>query len=202
MRSPHLAIVYVDWMEEDLFHDLVENVVDERLELLVESRESEVYASVEWLLPTAAVIYISKSYFDGFLKEMGKDHYALLKKGVKALWAKMLGPKAPELDVVSSPGKVSREQPYSLVYSIMAETGQGSRFKLLFPRGLSESEYEHTVDAFLDFLAKFHSQELDAATQNELKSARVVGGTLLLVYDSALNSIRTLDPIRRGTGEA
>src|SRR5690348_1427845 len=44
-------------------------------------------AGVEWLLPTAAFVFISKSYFDGFLKEAGKDHYDLLKKGAGKLWA-------------------------------------------------------------------------------------------------------------------
>jgi hypothetical protein len=195
MRPPHLAVVHVDWLPADAFGDFVESVSHQDLELLVQSRENEVYAGVEWLLPTAAFVYISKSYFDGFLKEMGKDHYALLKNGLKALWGKMLGPKAPKPTVISSPGKVSKDQPYSLLYSIMAETGEGHRFKLLLPRDMTQEEYEKTVDGFLDFLEKFHSRNLDASTVEQLASTRVVGNVIPLVYDTSRQAIRTLDPL-------
>lgn len=195
MQSPHLAVIHVDWIPSEAFDDLVKTVSHDDLQFLVEERENDVYAGIEWLLPTAVVIYIGKSYFDGFLKEMGKDHYALLKKGLKALWGKMLGPSAPEPTVISSPGKVSKEQPYSLVYSIMAETGTDYRFKLLLPRGLSQEEYETTVDGFFSFLEKFHAKELDAPTLEHLNSVRLIGSVVPVVYDTSIKSVRALNPL-------
>lgn len=195
MQSTHLAVIHVNWVSPETFNDLVQTVSNDDLQLLVEERENGVYAGIEWLLPTAVIVYISKSYFDGFLKEMGKDHYAVLKQGVKALWGKMLGPSAPEPSVISSQGKVSKEQQYSLVYSIMAETGTGHRIKLLLPRGLSQKEYEATVEGFLGFLEKFHAKELDASTQEQMNSVRSVGGVVPVVYDTSRKSIRALDPL-------
>lgn len=195
MHPPHLAVVHVDWLPAEDFDGLIDDVSHDGLELLVQSRENEVYAGIDWLLPTAAAIYISKSYFDGFLKEMGKDHYGLLKKGLKALWGKMLGPRAPKPTVVASPGKISKDQPYSLVYSIVAEVGDGRRFKLLLPRDIDQEEYEKTIDGFLDFLEKFHARNLDAPTMEQIGSTRVVGSVIPLVYDTSRHGVRALDPL-------
>jgi hypothetical protein len=46
---------------------------------------------VEWFIPTAIVFFVAKSYFDGFLKEAGKDHYQLLKSKLSKTAAKTMG---------------------------------------------------------------------------------------------------------------
>ncbi len=128
----HVGILHVDSLPESLFSDFLAEVEHDSLQVDVESYEQQVYGGIEWLLPTAAAVYITKSYFDGFLGEMGKDHYTLLKKGLGTLWGKLLGPDAPRFSVIATPGKVSNDRPYSLVYSIVAEAAGGYRFKLLF----------------------------------------------------------------------
>lgn len=45
----------------------------------------QVFASFEWIMPTLVVGFVFKSYFDGFLKEAGKDHYQLLSSSLKKL---------------------------------------------------------------------------------------------------------------------
>ena len=78
------------------------------MDLRVEQRDEDgPFAAFEWLVPTAVVVFIGQAYFDAFLKEMGKDHYALLKAGMKSLYSKLLGPSAPKTVVVSAGGKTS-----------------------------------------------------------------------------------------------
>lgn len=194
---PDVALVHVESLSASLFDEFREAVSDDDLALVIESREETPFAGIEWLLPTAVVVFITHSYFDGIFKEMGKDHYSLLKVGLKSLWKKLLGPVGPKFVIASSPGKTNANQPYSVVYSIMADAGPGLKFKLLFPSDISEVEYEETLSAFLEFLKKFHGKTLEVEMIERLKSARVVGGTLLLVYDKRDSSLHVLDSLPR-----
>lgn len=56
---------------------------------------SPIYATIEWLVPTALVIFITKSYFQSFLTEMGKDHYTLLKNALKRAANRLIGQSGP-----------------------------------------------------------------------------------------------------------
>lgn len=194
---PDVALSYVDFLPASLFDEFRDAVSDDDLQLVIAPRENTPYAGIEWLLPTAVVVFITHSYFDGIFKEMGKDHYSLLKRGLRSLWAKLLAPSAPKLAVVSTPGKRDKDQPYSLIYSIVAEAAPGLKFKLLFPSDISENDYDETLTAFLQFLKDFHSGKLEDEMVERLENGRVVGSTLLLVYEKSERSLRTLDPMGR-----
>ena len=74
MNRPQLAIFHTTSIPEDVFAEFLRIVTAETLDLQVQSREEDgPFAALEWLVPTAVIVYIGKSYFDGFLKEMGKD---------------------------------------------------------------------------------------------------------------------------------
>lgn len=196
MPQPHIVIIHLDSIPANSFAGFTQTVLSEKLNLQVESRENgEPFAALEWLLPTAVIVYISKSYFDGFLKEMGKDHYNLLKAGFKKLREKVAGSTAPKITLFGSSGKISKEQPYSLVFSILAEADSRIRFKLLIQTHASKQEYEQSVEAFLDFLYAFHAHALDSKTIEALNAARVVSGTLLLVFNHETKLIEPVDPI-------
>ncbi len=62
------------------------------LDLVVESRPSNgPLAGLEWLIPTGVILFLAQGYFNGFLNEMGKDHYEVLKAGLKALRRRFSG---------------------------------------------------------------------------------------------------------------
>ena len=194
--KPHLAILHVNTVPAEIFAGFLQTVNVDGLSVHVESRESGgIFAAIEWLIPTAVFAYISKSYFDAFLKEMGKDHYALLKKGLNSLYSKVLGPQAPEITLISTAGKVKGDQPYSLYYSIVAELEGGHQIKLLLARTSSEEEYEASVSAFLSLVERIHTKTLDTATLNALKTVRVAGRTLLVAYNPATEKVETIDPL-------
>lgn len=152
-------------------------------------------------MPTAFALFFFKSYFDGIFKEIGKDHYSALKSGLKPLWSRLLAPASPKIVRVGTQGKVKVGQPYSLVYSIVAEAGPRLRFKLMFPSDLSEKEYEEAVAAFFSFMKDFHGQSLSGSMVATLKSARVLSGTVLLVYDQSEVALKVVDPLSRSVSE-
>lgn len=198
MNAPQIAISHIKNIQAEAFDEFLAAVSTENLDIRIEPREEGgPYAGLEWLIPTAVIVYIAKSYFDTFLKEMGRDHYNFLKKGLKTLRAKVLGPSSPKMAVVSSKGKNSRNQPYSLTYSIMAEADRGQRFKLLIPNDVSERDYEEMIDAFLSFLEAYHSHTLDPHMIGKLNDSRIVGHTLLLVFNLDTKSIEPIDPAAR-----
>ena len=194
--SPAIGLSYTTRIPPDIFTEFERLVAAEGLGLHVEQREEDgPFAAFEWLVPTVVVLFIAKAYFDGFLKEMGKDHYALLKAGLKSLYFRLLGPSAPKTVVVSAGGKTSTDQPYSLLFSIFAEADEGARFKLLLRRSASESEYDATVEAFLAFLEAYYNGSLAPEIVAELKSTTFVGRTILLVYNPALERVQPIDPV-------
>ena len=73
MDDLHIGLSYRSDIESDLFDDFISLVSVQDLRLYIEERQKTIYAGLEWLVPTAVFIFISKSYFDGFLKEMGRS---------------------------------------------------------------------------------------------------------------------------------
>ena len=147
-------------------------------------------------MPSVVIIFIGKAYFDGFLKEMGKDHYALLKEGIKGLRAKLFRPGAPEYTVIGSKGKVRADHPYSLTLSMLPEGQEGISFKLLLPHSGDQAKCEAAVESFLEFLAAYHTGRLDATAIAELEAIRIVGRTVLLAYEPDLKRLQPVDPLR------
>lgn len=183
-----------------------EDVFDELRQLLasggtpIETKEWEPsgpQAGIEWLLPTAVMLFIGKSYFDGIFKEMGKDHYGLMKRGLKTLYATLIGPQAPTVTVLSTVGKTSSSRKYSLLFSLLAEAEDGLKFKLLIQESATEAEYEATVNAYIDFLDAFHLRTLPPDIITEIGNIRVVGRTMLLAYSPERDRIVPIDPMQK-----
>ena len=182
--APHLALMHADTIPPEYVADFTETVRADRLELAVQARPfGGPYAALEWMMPTVIVAYLAKPYFESFLKEMGKDHYGLVKDGLKKIYARVAGPKAPEISLVSSSGKVGKEQPYSLFFSVVIEAPDGRRFKLLIPRPITESEYELAIGAFLQFADQLYERGLDERFSKALEAIRHPSQTVLVAYD-------------------
>ena len=196
---PSIAISYARSVPEDTFAEFRGLLSAAGTPVEVEERDIDgPYAGIEWLVPTAVIVFLGKAYFDGILKEAGKDHYTALKRGLKSLHSRLVGPKAPEVAVLSTAGKIRPSQVYSLTFSLLAEADDGLRFKLLIQKGASEAEYEATVTAFIAFLDAFHQRRLDATVVDELRKARVVGKSLLLAYDRKQGRVVPIDPVAKG----
>lgn len=157
MERPDLAIVFQDGMPDEWLLEFHSSVAVPGLNVCVEKRPPEgPCAGIEWFIPTAIMVFVAKSYFDGFLGEAGKDHYRLLKSKLSRMVAKTMQSPRIEPVVIGTKGKLLKENPYSLALSIYAEANDGKTFKLLVPKPSYQPEYEQIVFAFLEFLHDYH----------------------------------------------
>ena len=197
---PPLFLSYAPPFSADDFAEFRSLVESSEVPLEIDERErAGPQAGLEWLLLTTAFLFIGKSYFDGIFKEVGKDHYQLLKRASKTLYARLVGPSSPAVTVVSTVGKASSVRKYSLLFSLLAEADDGLRFKLLIQEAASEAKYEATVNAFVDFLDAFHRRTLSSEFIAEMQRVRVVGKTMLLAYSKELSRITPVDPLNGST---
>lgn len=152
MSDFDIGVRYLEGTPEDAVGDFVASVGHSNLGVRVSPQKPEVRASIEWLAPTAVVVYLTKGYFDGFLNEMGKDHYAILKRAIVALGRRILDPSAPPAVLISAGGRRSTGRRFSIAYSVVAQIGDGRTIKLLVPKGMAMSGFAEAVEAFTQLL--------------------------------------------------
>jgi hypothetical protein len=191
-KIPHIAVVYSDKAPQQFFDDFQNEVAAENLDLALTPREMpKFYAALEWLIPTVVFVFVTKSYFEGFLGEAGKDHYHVLKRALVKLAGKMAQVK---VTLFGTPGKISKEQKYSLAYSIMGQLDQRKTIKLLIQNELTEKEVDEAIGAFLAFLEKVYLDELDVTTRKSLESSTAWGSTLLVAFNLETKQLDIIDP--------
>ena len=199
--APQLGLIYTENVPPALFEDFIEAVSAPGLDLVLESRPPDgPFAGLEWLIPTGVMLFIGQGYFNGFLNEMGKDHYAVLKIALKSLRDRF---SRVRVTLVGTPGKASDDQPYSLFYSIYFEDPAGRRFKFLVPNGeAGDPAVERAMDAFGDFLPAACSGELNRDQADMLTRAPAFGGTVLLAFNPEMGWIEPIHPVTRVFGLA
>jgi len=201
MENPQIALVYEEDIDKKVFNTFIDGVFNEKLSLkTIPVKKGGPFAGMEWLVPTAIFAYIGKSYFDGFLKEMGKDHYQLLKNGFHSLWKKLVSSEFPQLVIVtgsSSPNKIIKDNPYSLYFSITAEAQNNLQFKLLIQQNCTFEIYQKTVNSFLDFLEQYHTNKLDNTLIDKLHK-NSISRIILVSYNIEKNMLKfiTLEDIK------
>lgn len=182
-------------VSDEVVDEFVTTVSTSGLSLSVE-REEEVpiQAGLEWLIPTALVVFLAKPYFQSFLSEMGKDHYNLLKKALKKVANRLLNRSGPKIRVVSK-GKAKSSGEYSLAFSIYVDVSEKLNLKLLFPAELGEEGVHEIVEAYSDFIEALYAGQIDEAVIRKLSSGRVFGKTMLIAYDAEAKEVKPVDPV-------
>ncbi|MCJ8321941.1 MAG: hypothetical protein MJK12_20070 [Colwellia sp.] len=157
MQKPDIGLIFEESLPDDIFREFESSVKSDGLNLLVQSKEPMgAMMCAEWFILPVVMAYIGKSYFDGFLKEMGKDHYASLKESLSGLTAKVMSEPRIEPVLFGSKGKLSGNNPFSLACAVHAEAENGYTFKLLLPKHNNDCDYKLVISKFMDFLADYH----------------------------------------------
>jgi hypothetical protein len=152
-------------------------------------------AGIEWLMPTAVVVLLAKPYFDGFLKEAGKDHYVALKEGLVGLWSRYLSPdKTVRFMIVGTPGKVDLAQPHSHLFSIYTPTKAGSRIKFLFDHTCSREVFLDYLDAVHRAMKAYHSEDPASVIAKVLVGRERAGFTMLVRFNSNTGELEPFEP--------
>lgn len=195
MHKPDIVVIFEESLTTDIFKSFEESVSTEGLNLIVDSREpSGPMACAEWYILTGVAAYISKSYFDGFLKEMGKDHYQYFKDHLSNLTSKVMADPRIEPTLLGTEGKISSNNPFSLAFSVHAEADDGNTFKLLIPKASNGNDYNLMVSKFMDFISDYH---LGLQTLDSIGCAwagsKPPGGMIFVHYNTDSNCIQWLN---------
>lgn len=150
------------------------------------------FAGVEWLMPTAVVVYLLHTFFGAMISEAGKDTYKRLKSSAVTLYERTSQLK---VTLVATAGKVSEVPKYSLGYSIVVPTNDGLIFKFLIQSDLTRDQASEAIWAFFDLMLAFAEGTVSPAVLKRLEQGRAVSRTLLIAYDFDLHSIITVDPL-------
>jgi hypothetical protein len=163
----HIEIVRQEDFPKEIVREFIDSISKDGLIVKHISRPIGIYASLDWVLPTIFIVYLSKSYFDSFLKEAGKDHYQILKSGFMQLFKKLFGEK-PE----------SRPSRRSILFSVQARAIEFETIKFIFPEGVTIEEYLEILDSLFDLLSdhyeKYPSDELYGVIHSSVQYSKSI----------------------------
>lgn len=196
-KLPQLLFSYEENLSYGCFEEFISSIEKDKLKLVVEPRPPmEAMTSIKWLMPTAAVFFVAGSYFDGFLKEMGKDHYNLLKDSSSSLWEQFLAPeKKPNTTFLGTPGKLKENDVYSSLFSIMSELDRTHKIKFLFKDTYSKEEFSKAFAAYIEFLHELSKGVIDSSVLEQINKIQNLGATILISYDEGTGSLVVVDPV-------
>jgi hypothetical protein len=100
--------------------------------------------------------WVLKPYFDGFLKEAGKDHYLKLTVWLKELCTASRSIHTVILTASDSREKISRDS-QSKSISIFFQLKDNRKLKLLFDLELSTDDWHAAVDQMVDMVMENYS---------------------------------------------
>jgi hypothetical protein len=100
-----------------------------------------------------SILYISKTYLDGFLKEAGKDHYQLFKEYLPKFAHRILRIKGQTFVSSQSPDKLREDNPVSNSFAIQLKTLDGRPLKFMFIRDREEDYYRSYMDEIYNVLS-------------------------------------------------
>ena len=148
----HIGIDFPDNAPNTFIEKVTENLTAPGLVIKVNKRPPMgVMASLEWTIPTAIAAYLLKPYFDGFLKEAGKDHYIILKNWCKSFIENGRSIKIHKIIASQSTNKHVGQDIQSRAVSLLLQTKNGKIIKLLFDNDLSKEDWENAIEQFFDF---------------------------------------------------
>lgn len=143
-------------------------------------KPDSIHNAIEWALPALISLWIAKSFFDGFIKEMGKDGAQALKSLIAESYKKLRGTSnkaynADELGQMAngtSPELMGRQGP---VIDVMVEISTKNEesptsVRCVFPAGLNDVEVEVAVTTWIeDVLPSMQQEQPDRDGEDRAK---------------------------------
>jgi hypothetical protein len=152
-----ISIAYAASVESDLLDEFEQYFLAIRCPAERQAREPSTYAAMEWALPALLAVWISKAFFDGFLKELGKDSAHQFKKLMSVAYRRLrnipnrvyTAADLRQMADGAASESVGRACP---ILKLQLEVTSNSsahttRLSCVFPSGLSERQMQDAVDS-------------------------------------------------------
>jgi hypothetical protein len=182
-KMPDINIIVSDLFSDEYIELLESELKTEGLDLVITVRKHQsLFVSLEWAIPTFMAAYILKPYFDGFLKEAGKDHYSVLKNWLTTNM-KTLKPITTEtIAAENSPNKIDKNNTQSKVFSIESITLDGVHLKFLFDNNLSIENWillsEKSLEILENHFTNYPSDTITIQTKDIHKRGSQIFGLI------------------------
>jgi hypothetical protein len=193
-----VAVSCAEYVPDDIAKEFIEKVRRAGLEVKVGKRGKETYASYEWLIPAAIVIFIGQKYFGSMLQEAGKDHYAAIKGSLRRLLSRTIGPdrEIKTQYVASSPGKVSKTEAPNL--SVSSTMRDGRLVKFVFENVSDPESVEKCLETMLSLLEQHHAKSPNDCLEQEVaEAARRPGQEVVMRFNTENSEWELVYPSRR-----
>lgn len=155
--NPDITLIYPESFPDELIREEKSFFDLDSINLQIVKENPRPFAALEWIVPTACILYVFKSYFNGFLTEAGKDHYHILKKGIQNSTKKAKLIDAKLISSSATPNKLSNKYNQSGIVSLILETKDNRQLKLLFDNDLSYTDWENGIEELLELVIENHN---------------------------------------------
>ena len=193
-KTPDIVLTYPSEFPSEIIEREILNIQSDKLNLKILKENHDPFCAFEWVIPTAFGVYILKPYFDSFLSEAGKDHYIILKSGLKKIIEKAKFIKARLISASQSSEKLSKDYNQSVVISLIIETKNGREIKLLFDNDLDKSDWDGAIDQLLDFVIEnYESHPNDQLTSLLADKSKKIYESIYVIIDPNTKKIEFQD---------
>jgi hypothetical protein len=186
-----IGVSRIKEVPDELIREFVNDLPSDHFDVKIRTHGS-ILAGIEWLMPTAIVLFFARAYFDAIFAELGKDHYKVLKRCISALYQRACTLKITK---IGTRGKIPTSQRYTAAFSITVSINDGLVIKMLFQPALAETDTERAMTAFFDLLESTTPRTSSSEMSKRFGPVRVIGRTLLVAYDLQKGALVALDPI-------
>lgn len=165
----------------ELFEDVVSELNKPGIITIPSLRENFVFAAAtEWILPTAVIVgFVLKSYADGFLNEMGKEHYQVFKAGIKKIIRKIYGLE----NKIISTKPIDPKNDQSNIFSIETATKTGKPVKFLFNKDVPLADWDAYVDIAVDLMEQHYKNDENELDRQIAEMEQPVSNPIFIKYN-------------------
>ena len=155
----YLLIDFPENFPDELIKTDLKPFLESGLEVVYKKKEKQIFAALEWTIPTAIVVYILKPYIESFLKEAGKQHFTILSENLKKLTEKRRKIKVKLIASNLSPKKLNENFDQSMAISLLIQTSSGKLIKLLFDNNLDKSDWDSAIDQIFEYIIEQYEND-------------------------------------------
>ena len=185
---PDLYVSLAADIPDEVASDLVEEAKGCGFHAVLERREPEFFAVMEWLIPSAVMLFLGRKFIDTFAEEAAKDIYPIVKAALIRVIRRTSGPgRVVKSSYISSaPYKVPPGPVTALTVLIVGSGGFQVRFR--FPADLPESDHTIALEGLLAIARQIQSIPFEAPTGDSPRPP-----TIVLTFDSAAAAWKPVD---------